>query len=278
MPWYKATWKAVKAFFIERWPTILLFAVVLVIGFVLVKMLVRVFTNLMKKTKLNSMASKFLTSVLKIFLYIIYLIALLSLLGIPTTSLVALVSVGALAVSLAVQDVISNFASGIEIVTTKPFAEGDFVEIDGIAGNVNRITIVNTRLITPDGRTVTIPNNKISASYVINYTTQPTRRVDLTVSVAYESDIEKVKRVIKNVIDADKKILKLPAPTVRLSAHEKSALAFTVRVWVENADYWDVNFNLHEKIPAAFAENDIIIPYERLDVCVVPSAAKAPQK
>lgn len=279
MPWYETAWNAVKDFFVNNWTTILIFIAVLILGFILIKILVKVFGKLMRKTRLNGIASKFLTSIVKIFLYVIYLIALLSLLGIPTTSLVALVSVGALAISLAVQDIISNFASGIEIVSTKPFEEGDFVEIDGVSGNVDRITIVNTRLITPDQRTVIIPNNKISNSSVINYTTQPTRRVDLKISVAYGSDIDKVKGVIKGVIDENEKILKTPEPTIRLSEHGSSSLDFVVRVWSENADYWDVYFWLHEKILVAFDENGIEIPFEQLDVHVVqPKAVEDARK
>lgn len=272
MPWYEKMWNAIKDFFVNNWTTILIFIAVLIIGFIVVKILVKVFSKLMKKSKLNSMAAKFLTSIVKIFLYIIYLIALLSLLGIPTTSLVALVSVGALAISLAVQDVISNFASGIEIVVTKPFIEGDLVEIDGITGNVDRITIVNTRIITPDQRTVTIPNSKISTSSVINYTTQPTRRVDLVISTAYGTDVEKVKEIIKQVIDGNERILKTPEPMIRLSEHGSSSLDFAVRAWSNNADYWEVYFDLHEQILKAFEQNGIEIPFEQLDVHVMPTA------
>ena len=272
MPWYEKMWNAIKDFFVNNWTTILIFIAVLIVGFIVVKILVKVFSKLMKKSKLNSMAAKFLTSIVKIFLYIIYLIALLSLLGIPTTSLVALVSVGALAISLAVQDVISNFASGIEIVVTKPFIEGDLVEIDGITGNVDRITIVNTRIITPDQRTVTIPNSKISTSSVINYTTQPTRRVDLVISTAYGTDVEKVKEIIKQVIDGNERILKTPEPMIRLSEHGSSSLDFAVRAWSNNADYWEVYFDLHEQILKAFEQNGIEIPFEQLDVHVMPAA------
>lgn len=272
MPWYEKMWNAIKDFFVNNWTTILIFIAVLIVGFIVVKILVKVFSKLMKKSKLNSMAAKFLTSIVKIFLYIIYLIALLSLLGIPTTSLVALVSVGALAISLAVQDVISNFASGIEIVVTKPFIEGDLVEIDGITGNVDRITIVNTRIITPDQRTVTIPNSKISTSSVINYTTQPTRRVDLVISTAYGTDVEKVKEIIKQVIDGNERILKTPEPMIRLSEHGSSSLDFAVRAWSNNADYWEVYFDLHEQILKAFEQNGIEIPFEQLDVHVMPTA------
>ena len=274
MPWYESMWNTIKDFFVNNWTTILIFVAVLIFGIIVIKILLHVFKKIMKRSKLNSMAAKFITSIIKIFLYVIYLIALLSLLGIPTTSLVALVSVGALAISLAVQDVISNFASGIEIVVTKPFVEGDLVEIDGITGNIDRITIVNTRLITPDQRTVVLPNNKISTSSVINYTTQPTRRVDLVISAAYGTDVEKVKEIIRTVIDNNELALKNPEPMIRLNAHGSSSLDFTVRAWSKNADYWTVYFDLHEQILAAFEENGIEIPFDQLDVHVVPPEAK----
>lgn len=274
MPWYETAWNAIKNFFVNNWTNILIFVVVLVFGFVLVKILIRTFSKIMKKSKLNSIASKFILSIVKIFLYVIYLIALLSLLGVPTTSLVALVSVGALAISLAVQDIISNLASGIEIVVTKPFVEGDYVEIDGIAGNVDRITIVNTRLITADKRTVTIPNSKISASNVINYSTQPVRRVDLVFSVAYGTDVEKVKSVIQEVFDGNEKIRKDIEPTIRVLQHSASSIDFAARAWSDNADYWDVYFDVHEQILKAFAANGIEIPFNQLDVHVVPQESK----
>jgi hypothetical protein len=271
MPWYQRLWESLSGFFYENWQRILIFALVLVVGFIVVKIIIAFSGKVMKKSKLNNAAGDFLLSVIKALLYIVYIIALLSLLGVPTTSLVALLSVFALAISLAMQNTISNLASGVVIIATKPFEEGDYVDIGDNSGSVQHISIFSTRLVTPDNKIIVIPNSTVASSDIVNYSTQPTRRLDLTLSVSYGTDVEKVKSVVSEVIARHEEIFTDPAPMIRLAEHGANSLNFTLRVWVKNSDYWNVNFDLKEEILKAFESADIEIPFNQLDVHVLKS-------
>ena len=247
------------------------FVLVLLFGLVVVRIVLCVFRRIINRTKLKGAAGDFLGSLLKTALLIVYVIILLSLLGVDTTSLVAIFTALSLAVSLAVQGTISNIASGIMLVSSKPFEEGDFVDIGGTTGTVETITISCTKLKTPDNKVVVIPNSTVTSANITNYSTKETRRLDLTLSVAYGSDVEKVKALVLETIAKHDNILNDPAPFVRLSEHGASSLDFVIRVWVKQADYWPVNFDLKEELLAAMCENGIEIPFNQLDVHVVNS-------
>lgn len=263
------TWDKVSDFFVNHYRSIILFMLVLIFGLAVVKIATRIFKKAMERSKLNGTVGHFLTTLVKYALLILYVIILLSMLGVDTTSLVAIFSVATLAISLAVQGVISNLASGIMLIVTKPFEEGNYVDIGGTAGTVEEIKIISTKLKTPDNKVIVIPNSTITATTIINYSTKPTRRLDLVFSVAYGSDVAKVKALIASVIEAHPEILTDPAPMIRLSEHGTSSLNFVTRVWVKQADYWDVNFDLKEEVLAAFAANDISIPFPQMDVHLV---------
>ena len=262
-------WDSTYNFIVTNFRTILLFFVVLVVGYIAVKVATKIFHNAMDHSKLRGTMGNFLTTLVKTALLCLYVIILLSMLGVDTTSLVAIFSVLTLAISLAVQGVISNLASGIMLVVTKPFEEGNFVDIDGSCGTVEQINITCTKLRTGDNKVITVPNSSITSSTVINYSAKETRRVDLTFSVAYGSDVEKVKAVILGVIAKHEKILDTPAPLVRLTEHGASSLDFVTRVWVKQADYWTVSFDLKEQVLAALEGNGFSIPFPQMDVHVI---------
>ena len=259
-------WNTIKNFFVARWNKVFVFLMVLIVGFIVVKLIVMIFRRAMNRSKLKGAAGDFLTSMVKTLLFLIWLIAILSLLGVPTTSMIAVLSAFALAVSLALQGTFSNVASGIVIVMTKPFVEGDYIDVGGTAGTVETITIFSTKLVTPDNKAVIIPNSTVASSNITNFSAKDMRRLDLKISVAYGTDIEKVKTVILGVIKSHKETLKTPAPMVRLAEHGNSALVFTVRSWVRQKDYWPMNFDLQEEIVEAFAKEGIQIPYQQIDV------------
>lgn len=269
MQFFKDLWDAVYGFILANFNKILIFAAVLILGYIAVKVIVRIFRRAMNKSRLKGAAGDFLTSLIRVVLLAIYLIALLALLGVPTTSIIALFSACALAVSLALQGTFSNVAAGLVIVATKPFEEGDFVDIGGTSGTVETITIFSTKLKTGDNKVIVIPNGTVSSSNITNYSTKPTRRLDLTFSVAYGSDVEKVKSIILGVIAKHDEILSDPAPMVRLTEHGASSLDFVTRVWVNQADYWSVNFDLKEEVLAALEGAGISIPFPQLDVHVI---------
>ncbi|MCH5161456.1 MAG: mechanosensitive ion channel family protein [Clostridiales bacterium] len=270
MPWYQKAWNWIKDYFTSNWTHIIIFFCVLIFGIILIKIILSLINRALKKsTRVNKTARHFFIGVLKAVLYIIYIIALLSLLGIPTTSMIALLSAFALAISLALQDTISNLASGVVLIFTKPFSEGDYIELsDGAAGTVTRITMFNTRLLTPSNQVVIIPNKTAVDCNVTNYSMENLRRLDVPLSVAYGTDVEKVKEVGLAVAHAHEKVLKDPAPMTRLDKHGASSLDFILRVWVQRTDYWDVYFDLREQVVAAFNENGIEIPFNQLDVHV----------
>ena len=266
---FRNLWDNTYLFFVNNFRTIVLFIIVLIVGLVAIRVLTKLFSNAMNRSKLKGTVGNFLTTLVKTALVCLYVIILLSMLGVDTTSLVAIFSVLTLAVSLAVQGVISNLASGIMLVVTKPFEEGSFVDIDGHTGTVEKISITCTKLRTGDNRVITIPNGNITSTTVINYSVKDTRRVDLTFSVAYGSDVAKVKELILGVIAKHEEILADPAPMVRLSEHGASSLDFVTRVWVKQADYWGVYFDLKEEVLAALEGNGISIPFPQMDVHVI---------
>ena len=282
MPWYQRMWIWIKDFFVNNWSQIIIFFCVLIFGIIVIKIILTVLNRAFKKsTRVTPTARHFFLSVIKALLYIIYIIALLSMLGVPTTSMIAILSAFALAISLALQDTMSNLASGVVLIFTKPFSEGDYIELsDGSAGTVTRITMFNTKLLTPSNQVVIIPNKTAVTGVVTNFSMENTRRLDIPLSVAYGTDVEKVKEVGLAVANAHEKVLKDPAPMTRLNNHGASSLDFILRVWVQRTDYWSVYYDLKEQVVAAFNENGIEIPFNQLDVhvkedVVVKEVAKA---
>lgn len=252
----------------SNWARILRFLLILVIGYVVVRLVGRIFARAINRSKLKGATGNFLTSLVRIALLAVYVIILLSMLGVDTTSLVAIFSVLTLALSLAVQGVVTNLASGITLVITKPFEEGDYVEIGGVGGTVETITIFSTKLRTGDNKVIVLPNGNVTSENIINYSTKGTRRLDLVVTAAYGTEIAKVKETVLEVVSRHEEIFEDPAPVVRLKEQGDSALIFTVRVWLKGDDYWNVNFDLNEELYEAFTEKGIDIPFPQLDVHV----------
>lgn len=240
--------------------------VVLIGGIKLIKALTKWLRKSPKMEKVEPSLHSFLISFSKILLYILLIITVAMILGIPATSFITILASCGVAIGLALQGSLSNFAGGIMILLFKPFKVGDFIEANGESGTVEEITVVYTVLLTPDNKRVTIPNGTLTNSVIENYSAEKTRRVDLKFSTAYSADIDTVKSVLTKVAESHPLALKDPAPMVRLSEHSDSALTYTVRVWCKNEDYWDVYFDITEKVKKAFDENGIEIPYPQLDV------------
>ena len=266
--WLSSLSDTAKDTALSNWHNILKLVLFVILGAVVIKVALHIVRRAVNddKSKIKGAAGNFLVSVIKSALVALYAIIVLSMLGVDTTSLVAIFSVLTLAISLAVQNIIANFASGIMLVTSKPFEEGDYVEIDGSAGTVESISMSHTKLRTGDNKIIILPNGNVTDSTIVNYSARETRRLDLIFGVAYGSDIEKVKRVLLSLAESHEKILKDPAPLVRLKEHGDSSLNFMVRAWVNKSDYWTVTFDLNEQVIAAFEENNIEIPFNQLDV------------
>jgi small conductance mechanosensitive channel len=196
------------------------------------------------------------------------IIAAISHLGFNTTSLVAVIGAAGLAIGLALQGSLSNFASGVLLISFRPFKAGDFVEAGGIAGVVEEVLIFSTKLKTGDNKTVIIPNNAITGGTITNYSTKPTRRIDLVIGVSYDADLAKTKEVLAKVVADNEQVLKEPAVTIGVSELADSSVNLVVRPWVKSGDYWPTHFKLLEDIKVALDDAGIEIPYPQLSVHV----------
>lgn len=255
--------------FLTSWGIKLLVAIlVLVIGIKLVKVFVKFIKTSKKLDKLDESLRSFLSSFSSILLYFVLIITVAMILGVPATSFITILASCGVAIGLALQGSLSNFAGGIMILLFKPFKVGDYIEASGESGTVVEISVVYTVLLTPDNKRITVPNGSLTNSVIKNYSSEELRRVDMTFSTGYECDIEKTKKIIAEVINNHPKALKDPEPFIRVSEHADSALTYVVRVWCKSENYWDVNFDIIEGVKEAFDKNDITIPYPQVDVHV----------
>lgn len=240
--------------------------IILVAGIYLIKWIRKFLKDSPKLSKLDSGLRSFLSSFSTIALYALLFLSIAAIVGIPVTSFITVLASCGVAIGLALQGALANFAGGIMILLFKPFKVGDYIEAGGESGTVAEISVVYTVLLTVDNKKITIPNGSITNSVIENYSAEELRRVDLTFNTAYSSDIGKVKQIISKVIDEHPLALKTPEPFVRLSKHSESSLEYTARIWCNNADYWEVYFDIIESVKRAFDENGIEIPYPQLDV------------
>ncbi len=209
---------------------------------------------------------KFLNSLLSISLKTILLISAAGMVGIPTTSLIAVLGAAGLAIGLALQGSLANFAGGVLILIFRPYKVGDFIETNGYAASVKEIGIFNTEMTTPDNKTVIIPNGAIANNALINFSTQPTRRVDTVFGISYDDDLKQAKQILQNLIDADERILRDPEPQIFINALGDNSVDIGTRTWVEAANYFPVLWELTENAKLAFDEAGITIPYPQRDM------------
>lgn len=270
LTFFQNVWEKIKNWFLSNggWQFLVRIALTVIIGFLIVKLILSIINKIVARSKLKDqkLAGRFIYNIAKVALLVIYFIAVLTVLGIDTSSLVAVLAASSLAVSLALQSIMTNFASGMIIVGNKPFKEGDYISVGDYSGTVTNITLHSTTLVTPDNKVVIIPNSDISGGTVVNYSAMPERRLDLEFTVAYGTNVEKVKKVLTKVLEEHPLVLHDKDYNVRLSAEDASALRFICRCWVKNEDYWTVNFDLHENVVAAFKKANIEIPFNQLDV------------
>ena len=238
----------------------------LIIGLWLANMITGGLSRRMEKNEVDPSLRPFLESLVSALLKVLVLVSVLGMVGIEMTSFIAILGAAGLAVGLALSGTLQNFAGGVMILIFKPFKVGDVIEAQGYTGCVNTIQIFNTILKTPDNKTVIIPNGGLSTSSMVNYSTEATRRVDWTFGIAYGDDIDKAKEVLNELLMSNENVLKDPAPFVELGELADSSVNFTVRAWVNAADYWAVHFYMLDKVYRKFAEEGLSIPYPQMDV------------
>ncbi|MBQ7352047.1 MAG: mechanosensitive ion channel [Clostridia bacterium] len=261
-------WTSIKDFFTNNFWDIVLFVAVLFIGMIVVKILLNIVKKLMAKTKMEKVTQSFLFHIVKFCLYLIFILILLSMIGISITGLLTTISALVLAVGMALQNLITNVANGIVVVTMHMFKKGDYVAVSGVEGSIEDINFLFTTLITTDNKKVTLPNSDFLNNPVTNYGAKPIRRVDFSFEVAYESDVELVKKVITEVMESNGKVIINDQKKVfcRLKTLEASSIKFAANCWVDGEDYWDVYYYVMENVFNEFKRNNISIPYNQLEI------------
>ncbi|MGR8920683.1 MAG: mechanosensitive ion channel family protein [Gammaproteobacteria bacterium] len=223
-------------------------------------------SRLLERRGVDAILVSFLGNVVYVGTIVFVVVAALGQLGIQTASFVAIIGAAGLAIALAFQGSLSNLASGVLLVTFRPFKVGDFIEAGGTSGVVERLDIFTTQVRTGDNKTIIVPNSAISGGTIVNYSTKPTRRLDLVVGVGYDVDLDKVRTVLEDILSADERVLSDPAPTIGVTALADSSVNFVVRPWCASGDYWPLHFTLHETIKKRFDAEGISIPFPQRDV------------
>ena len=245
-------------------------AVILVVGLWLAGSLRAGLTRMFARRSLDPMLGSFLSSIAHILFVAVVVIAALSQAGIQTSSLIAVIGAAGLAVGLALQGSLSNFAAGVMIIMFRPFKVGDFIEAAGVSGTVEGIQIFHTLLVTADNKLVIVPNNSITSGNIVNFSAKGIRRVDLVFGISYQDDIATAKAVLSEILTTDARILKDPAPVIAVSALADSSVSLILRPWVNVDDYWPVYWDITEAVKLRFDQKQITIPYPQRVVRTLP--------
>ena len=251
------------------WLRVLYVVLLLAVCLIVMKLLMSVLNRALDRLNIEKGLHTFIKSVVKILLWFVTIIIVLGYVGIEVTSLIALLSVIGLAISLAIQGTLSNLAGGIQVLVSKPFKAGDYIETDSVSGTVSEIGLVYTKIKTYDNKMIMIPNGQISSAKITNYTAEERRRVDLKFNTSYDAPVELVKETIQSVIRSHPKALRDPAPFARVSAYQDSSIEYAVRVWCATEDYWTLYSDLLEQVKAAFDQNGIEMTYNHLNVHMI---------
>ena len=249
-------------------PKILLAIITLVVGLWIIKWILKAMNTGFKKRMVDPTISQFVTNIGRVLLKVVLFISVIGILGVQTSSFVAILAAMGLAVGLALQGSLSNFAGGVLIIMFKPFIKGEYIQAQGENGTVDSIAIFTTTLKTPDNKTIIIPNGPLANGNITNFSRETTRRVDFVFGVAYSDDIKKAQKILHNVVSKHEKTLKDPEPLVRVKELADSSVNFAVRVWVNREDYWDVYYDVIESVKAEFDKKGISIPFPQTDVYI----------
>lgn len=253
-------------------PQLLLAILTLIIGMWIINRVLNAADKALSK-KFDPTLTRFVQNLVGIGLKLILLISVAGMVGIETTSFIAVLGAAGLAIGLALQGNLANFASGVLILVFKPFKVGDFIEGGGKMGTVREIQIFTTVLMTPDNKKIIVPNSSITGDAITNFSAETTRRVDFVFGIGYDDDIDKARQTLKALISEDKRIHKDPAEVIVISELGDSSVNFTVRVWVNAADYWGVYFDMHENVKKRFDSEGISIPFPQRDVHIYQEAS-----
>lgn len=239
------------------------------VGFKVINLIGKGFYKLMTKKEVDVSLKDFLVKLARIALKVMLIVSVISMIGISTASFVAAIGAAGLAVGLALQGSLANFAGGVLILLIKPFRVGDYIEARGYSGSVNSIQIFHTVLKTPDNKTITLPNGPLANSEIMNYTLEDTRRIEFVFGISYGDDISKAKEIINNIINNDERVLKEPEPMIAVGALADSSVNINTRVWCKKEEYWNIYWDMFEKVKKEFDENGISIPFPQRDIHMI---------
>lgn len=250
---------------IEKIPSLIIAAALIFAGLFLSKLAAKIIVKAMKSRNVDPSVYNFIRRSVSVLIKAGFILSALSMFF-DMGAIVTAIGAAGVAASLGLQDSVAQFASGIQILLNHPFKNGDFVELNGIQGNVADIRFMNTVITTVDNKRIIVPNSHITTNHIINYSAENIRRIDLVYSVSYTADLAKAKNVVLNVAECNELILNDPAPKVFVNSHEASSINLVAKIWCKGTDYWDVYYQMQEQVKLAFDANNISIPYNQLDV------------
>ena len=249
-------------------PKLILAILTLIVGLWVIKMIGRGIKHMADKREVDETLKPYMINISKTVLKVLLFVSVLGMIGIEMTSFIAILGAAGLAVGMALSGTLQNFASGIMILLFKPFKVGDFVELAGYSGSVSEIQIFNTILKTGDNRTIIIPNNEVAGKSMVNYSTEPQRRVDMIFGIGYSDDIDKARNIIEDILKADERILEDPAHFIAVSELADSSVNFSVKAWCNSGDYWGIYHDMQENVKKRFDEAGISIPFPHQDIYI----------
>lgn len=259
-------WNSIVNYFETNIWNIIFFFVILFLGIIIIKIVLRVLRKMLSKTRMEKIAQQFICTAVKFGLWLLLILLLLDRIGIEISGILTAISALILAVGMALENNMANLANGIVVVSNHMFKKGDYIVVDGVEGNITDINFLFTTLLTSDNKKITIPNSTIVNNSVVNLGANEKRRVDITFSVAYESDVELVKKIVIDVMKSDGRVYLDPEPFCRLKTMNSSSLDFFANCWCDNDDYWDVYYYVVEWVYNEFKRNNISVPFNQLEV------------
>ena len=272
MEHFLAAWEDFLTAFLAFLPHLLQALIILLIGYFAVKLIPKPIGKMLGKTAIDPVAVKYLLRVVRVSLWVLIVVMALDKLGVPVTSLLTVLAAVGAAVALAIRDNLANLASGVVLLFAKPFKAGDYIEVGSLAGTVREIELMQTYLDTVGNMRVAVPNTKMMTETIVNYSTHDERRQDLVFSISYENDLQKAITLLTGLVEAHPLVLKEPVPPrVVVTEYAASSVNLTAQLWCKNAEYWNLRIDLNQKVKGLFEENGIVIPYNQLDVHLVPN-------
>lgn len=259
-------WESIKTFFTSNFWSIIIFFASLLIGIILIKILMNILKHILNSSKMEKIAQHFLLMLTKFCLCLVLILILMNIIGIELTGILTAISALMLAVGLSLQNSIANLADGIILISNHMFKKGDYIIVDGKEGSITEINFLFTTLMTIDNKKITLPNSILVNNSVVNAGANPRRRVDFTFSVAYETDVNKVKDIVLSVMKSDGRVYLDPAPFCKLKSLSASSIDFFANCWCDNEDYWDIYYYVIENVYNEFKRNKVSIPYSQIEV------------